>query len=561
TPVSITGTISTDGTSIIITPDLPLIENSDYEIEVYRLEDMFGNVQVSRTIRTFQTDKLNMWSGNGLVNDWIDSNNWLDGNLVVGKSVIIPVNASAFPIIDDESVDVNNLIVEAGAVVNLTGSGILNINGIFNLQSSSTVNASFIKTGGTLNVEDANVQIDQVVSDPSVTYFFSSPVSGATPNSIGTTQVVYQFNNSTGLYSVVNGSSPFTFGRGYATRSTQPLVFSGTVNQGNLSYPVYRSTAGFGWNLVGNPYPASIDWTLFKDNNINLEDAFWVWNQDGGNYGVYNSGIVTNGLTGPVIPSNQAFLVKVLLEQTEGSVAFNTESLVQNTHSYLKSASTITPHIKLAGVNGAFRDEVAFAVTSSASHGIDRLDTEKYFSITSGLFQLFSKVGSMSTVISSYPSEDLIEIPLGFKANVAGSFAIEMTNNDLPDYKVLLVDVLEDARIDFTDGGRYDFCVTKAGVDTTRFKVELIKQSATLTNDIEYEQVDIYVNDGTLFVRVFSGNSVSDYEILDLNGRLLRRGLLVDSEFNRIEGLEKGFYILSIRKENQSVSNHKIAVF
>ncbi len=556
--VPITSSISADGQSITVIPDSPLLENTTYTIEILSLEDEFENIQQGNTYRTFTTDKQNRWTGGGDPGNWADPLNWQDGNYVSERSVVILSSATSYPVISGGTYDIFNLTVEAGALLTLSG-GTINVTGEFRLMSSTTVNASFINTGGFINVNPIQVRIDQVVSNPSVTYFFSSPVSGPTPSSIGTTGLVYQFNNSTGLYSVVVGSGVFETGRGYATRSTQPLVFRGAINNGNISYPVFRSAAGFGWNLVGNPYPASIDWTLL--NNTNLEDAFWIWNQDFGNYGVYNSGIVTNHLSGPVIPSNQGFIVKVLLGQTGGTVGFNTGALTQNTETFLKSSTRAIPHIKFAGVKGSLKDEMAIALTPNASSGIDKIDTEKFFSSTAGLFELYSQVGTMSTVISSYPDNDFVEIPLGFNAKTTGSFGIELVKNKLPGYKVIILDMQQSVQLDVTNGGIYNFTVNNTGRNITRFKVQFIKQVPTTEFGTDEAKVTIFVNNATLFISLDSGKGLCNYELLDLNGRILKRGLLLDSEVNKVEGLEPGPYIIKIINKNQSVSNHKVVVY
>ena len=34
-----------------------------------------------------------------------------------------------------------------------------------------------------------------------------------------------------------------------------------------------------GWNLIGNPYPCTVDWDLLSSGDKNnIEDAIWIWN-------------------------------------------------------------------------------------------------------------------------------------------------------------------------------------------------------------------------------------------------------------------------------------------
>ena len=52
-----------------------------------------------------------------------------------------------------------------------------------------------------------------------------------------------------------------------------------------------------GWNLIGNPYPSTIDWNrLSVSDKNNIENSIWIFNQTAGNYGVWNGASGTLGV-------------------------------------------------------------------------------------------------------------------------------------------------------------------------------------------------------------------------------------------------------------------------
>ncbi|HEY9002328.1 MAG TPA: T9SS type A sorting domain-containing protein [Mucilaginibacter sp.] len=97
-----------------------------------------------------------------------------------------------------------------------------------------------------------------------------------------------------------------------------------TPTNGNLSYTSASPVGTIGFNLVGNPYPSSIDWDKFSQtsstNGIygpNVATYIEMLNPTTGSYGVYYAGsgaggpLNTNGASN-VIPSGEGFFVVAL---------------------------------------------------------------------------------------------------------------------------------------------------------------------------------------------------------------------------------------------------------
>ncbi len=562
--VPFTFSVNATGETVTLTPMSPLAGNTEYTVTIQSIADAYGNSTTVIT-RNFETDKLNQWTGGGDYSDWSLSDNWLDGSFVSGKSVIIPATATAFPVIDDESVDVNNLIVEAGAVVTLTGSGILNINGIFNLQSSPDINASLVKTGGTLNVAPANVHIDQVVSVSNETYIISSPVAGVTKASLGATDRMFWYDNTSDSF-VEFAIGTMDIGRGYLARSTQDLVFSGAINDGEVvANATFTDGEGYGWNMVGNPYPSAVNWeTITKSPEI--ENAVWIWKHFEGVYGTYSSesGVSIN-ITDPWIPSNHGFLIKVKAEYTSGSITFKPSDMGSNTTSYLKSGSTgnVMPHFKLAGVYGSHKDETAVILTSEAVSGVDRFDAQKYFSNSSKVLEVYTLAGGMKTAINGIPYTEYMEMALGYSAQNSGTYSFDMVLNSLENVKVLLIDKSCGNVTDMTKGGSYEFDVAVAGKNHSRFVLKFIQEMPSAINEPSIGTlVKVFSKDQKIFVQVPYSENQFEYELSDVSGRRISKGMITNDMINTIPVQSAGTYIVTIKGPVfEEVKNYKVVVY
>lgn len=109
---------------------------------------------------------------------------------------------------------------------------------------------------------------------------------------------------------------------------------TGEIYSGTISFPVSftddptQSIDEDGWNLIGNPYPSTIDWNSTAWVKDNLNDAIYIYEGSNNAYRTYVNGVGTNGGS-QYIPSSQAFWVK----------ATNTPRLIGN--ELVKSAREI----------------------------------------------------------------------------------------------------------------------------------------------------------------------------------------------------------------------------
>ena len=190
-------------------------------------------------------------------------------------------------------------------------------------------------------------------------------------------------------------TGPMMPGMGYFAGydAASPAVsLTGDLVSGDQSVAI--STAGDGFNIVANPYAASISIVSFLTANANIDASVYLWNDGGenadandrgGDYvtvneiGTVSSENLSDGISGnnvtaanTDIGSMQGFLVHatsnatVDFSPTMQSVASGANS----DDNFYRSADL--PTLKLA-LSGDFYNEVLFGFRADASFGVDRL--------------------------------------------------------------------------------------------------------------------------------------------------------------------------------------------
>ncbi len=164
----------------------------------------------------------------------------------------------------------------------------------------------------------SNASIDSLMDDFPITGTFDDPSTGPGIRPSSPSFFYYDETLSGSLGWIAypsSGSSSENFldvGRGYSAFIREPVNattwdVTGTLNQGEIILPTTFTDTGNpandGWNLVGNPYPSSIDWSVASgwdkthiDNGIVVRDNgsgnFLYWDGEVGSLG---SGRIAKG--------------------------------------------------------------------------------------------------------------------------------------------------------------------------------------------------------------------------------------------------------------------------
>ena len=137
------------------------------------------------------------------------------------------------------------------------------------------------------------------------------------------TWVNFKNTSTAPTWNTANGNTNFTAGKGYLVEylATNPTKkFTGNLNVGTVSPALSKSGTGIyaAYNLVGNPYPSTIDWKAasgwIRNALVSSGGGYdmSIWNDVDGEYGSFNSaglsGSGTHGVT-QFIPIGQGFMV------------------------------------------------------------------------------------------------------------------------------------------------------------------------------------------------------------------------------------------------------------
>lgn len=222
-------------------------------------------------------------------------------------------------------------------------------------------------------------------------------------------------------------------GQGYsANLAPTTLGFTGTLRTGNQTVPLTRgATAASGWALLGNPYPAPINW-----NNLvrpaELDDALYVFrssDQYSGSYVSYVNGMGPEGVN--LIASGQGFFARVSPTQTAATLTFTDAARELGYVSPVHYRGTDTrPTLALAlqaatGAPGPSTDVLYVYQEIGATPGFDRhYDALKVMLNGGQQPTLYAAAGTENLSIQGLPATGEPQaLPLGVHVPAAGRFA------------------------------------------------------------------------------------------------------------------------------------------
>jgi len=502
-----------------------------------------------------------------------------------------PANWSEAPAANKDIV-INGNLATSG---NLSGcscmvqSGNVVVNSGHSLVLTNELNVA----GGSVTFENNSnlVQTNPVANTGNITYkrnssalmrldytLWSSPVAGQnlkafSPNTLSPRFYVYDETSTTGntttnngtYVTVLNASNESTYnfisGKGYLIRTpnnhpTTPTVyngvFSGVPNNGNYSFTL--SNALNGYNLVGNPYPSSIDLNAFFTANTAVQSTVWFWRKSNGavgdgyvtanNLGYTFPGQSADGATNIAIRPGQGFFVKAT---GAGSVSFNNGMRSTNTTStfFRNSVSEMPSRIWLQVANS--EEVLASALvgyTSLATLGVDAGFDSKPFGGNASLVSLIETEGYAIQGRSSFEVSD--QVALGFKAETAGNYSIAIANKDgvfASGQAIYLQDLAQNSTHDFATGA-YNFV---SGVGTFNNRFRIVYETQTLgIDDVTANNAYVFDNNGVLTV-ASSKEEIKSVVIYDIQGRMLLKASDINANQWKATAMTKNNQVLLVK--------------
>lgn len=439
------------------------------------------------------------------------------------------------------------------------------VNGIVN---NTQTDANFvIKSGGNL------IQTTTVANTGAITVernsapivrldhtLWSSPVLAQnlyafSPNTLTNRFYVYNTPTDTYVTTGISATSTFVPGKGFGVRApnnhpttaTQWLgTFKGIPNNGEVTFAA--STAGTGFNLVGNPYPSAISGTAFINANPSLNGTLYFYAHSlsmnaqgvfpqGTNYATWNltgstvatttatnSGVVPNG----TIQVGQGFIVKAT---SAGDVTFTNAMRTADTNNqFFRTANQFTANsevekhrlwLDLTNPEGTAFNQILIGYVTGATEGFDRGYDGLAFGNTGSYISTKIEDSEYAIQAKSLPFQASDVVPVSFKAETAGSYTISLSNMDglfSGDQTVFLKDNATNTLNDLKSGS-YTFTTTE-GTFNNRFEVVYQTTLSTPQSEFAANSVVAFKRANVLNVETknFEMASVKAY---DVQGRLV----------------------------------------
>ena len=486
------------------------------------------------------TEAVITWTGT-VSADWNTAGNWSTNTVpTASDNVNIPVVAND-PIVNQDAGNpaaCKNLTIESGAILTIAADKALTVNN--NLYNNAGNTGNIVESGASLITKGVVNGLTTVKRnfDGGAWHLISSPVSNAVSGMFTGKYLQLHTQSSNTYADILATSVPLTAAKGFALYSA--INFSaqyvGTLNSGinGSAGNVTRSGSGLnsGWNLVGNPYPSSINWEATSGwTKTNLNNAIYI--ENAGLWASYISGVGVNGGS-QYIPPCQGFFVQVADGFSSGTLSMDNDVRVHKNAPFFKSSINNLVRLQVSG-NG-YTDETVVRFLPDATSEFDAaFDAIKFFGDVVEAAQLYSP-GSMPLSINTLPETDVV--PAGLRANKEGVYTIAATEvNDLPSIS------LEDTKTGiFTDllKGSYSFNFMPQE-NEQRFVLHF---NLPFTNQLENPVAIVYSNHKTIYVNL-NDTLQGTVFIYSITGQLVAAAQLNPGS-NKIDLVNSGNFIVKV---------------
>jgi len=500
----------------------------------------------------------------------------------------LPSQVRSFTTTNTSTVRLSNPL-SVSQVLTVANRGNFDLNGqALTLLSSSNgsalvVNSSTgIVSGGTATVQR---YLDPTFNTGSGYRHYSAPVSGSTVADLTTTtgfapvvNVSYNTSAAPGtitpfpnvfgydqsrLSSVTSNYSAFekgffspsdltdelVVGQGYVVQigADQLVDFTGQLNNGpktvNLSRNADATAADAGWALVGNPYPAPLDWSqVAAADRTNLDGSIYVVQSSGpytGSYRAYVNNVAASGSNSPLIGTGQGFFVRVSSGQTTGAITFRNSQRVTDYASQAavyRTTADVRPLVQLElRTSTGQADGLAVYAEAGATPGYDAQYDAGKLANSTGLNLASVSATQQSLAIDGRPAftpATVVPLTVGVPAAGTYSLAVAALHNLPAGLDAYLTDAQTGQTVRLGQQSTYAFSVTAAesvALLTGRFTLSFTAAAplATTPAPRPIAEVALYPNPAseqfTVQVPAVAGASQVQATLLNTLGQVVRR--------------------------------------
>jgi hypothetical protein len=303
-----------------------------------------------------------------------------------------------------------------------------------------------------------------------------------------------------GWYSPAATNSPLTVGQGYTVNlpATELVDFVGTLNNGPINLSLTRGIpTEAGWQLLGNPYPAPLDWRTVTVPT-GLDNAMYVYqstSQYGGNYRSYVNGFGNSSL----VPLGQGFFVRVSNAGATPRLALTNANRVTTfgPQPAFNRTTDTRPLVQLRLTGAGATDDAYVYFEAGATAAVDaRYDAAKLRNVGPTAVNVFSLGAGQELSISGLPlpgAQSLV-VPLGLTVAQPGTYTLRAEQLVNQTGTVSLRDALTGTVVRLDQQPSYSFAVAAGAAAMGRFSLLFGPQQVLSTASALSQQVALFPN-------------------------------------------------------------------
>ncbi len=442
------------------------------------------------------------------------------------------------------------------------------------------VNLSLWKStfGVTGNFTDPS---DYAVTDGGGNFASIQSVNKTTPSVSTYTGTAYSFLANAGnpVSSVALSGTTGYVAYNYAS-SPVTISYPGEIQKGSMSIPI--SSTNLNFNLIPNPYPATIDWDNIAGTG--LTSAMYLRNSGSVITTYVRGGSITNPPVGSwqgEIAIGQCFWT----QSTGGSSSLSLDESAKNTASnnsiFVRDGSTKPSAVRVQLLSKTQRDEAIIQFVENATDlKDDKFDAAKF---KNGI--LISPIGRNSYLnVSSFNTESNLDLAINSIAPLAtnlaskavglkvsdvekGDYTLNIsTENFALGYSIVLKDKFLNKQLELKSSISYSFAVTDnpESFGDKRFVIDFV-QAITAVLDEPESGFQIYPNPVvkdklTIVTPALLAGKVKSISVLDMSGRALSVEDQIDSSevtFD-VSSYNPAVYVVSIKLSNGIFKSYRI---
>lgn len=490
------------------------------------------------------------WTGK-YDNLWTRAVNWYGGTPGYRSNVIIP---GSTPFVElKDTATYNNLTLRPGGQMKLIYGKNLHLTGDLTLECDSTGMASLVSQGNLTVAGQTHLKLELAGlkgASKRPWWYVAVPLDNVTSGTFnladGINKLSYYKEDSlpSPVYVQIKDNStllhPATGYVLYQGSRDSVFTFTGSLNTADQTiYPTRTGStaAKRGFNLIGNPYTAYLNWNQVL--RYNVRPTIWLRTRSTGGQMVFDTydGIVgtANGAAGVVtnlIPPCQAFWTKVDSDNSTGELSFTRFMLYNDSPSNplrMKSSESAfeaeLPLLRLRLCKGTTHDETILLVNPNASAGFDDYDSPKMSNNNSLVPEIFSFADREELVINHtgilFQNQ---QITLGVRPGEDGIYIIKVEEmlHFSKSTKIYLLDKLLNKETRLYNGTNYAFQCDGAA-SPYRFSLRFYSPDFPLDNpEIDVAELKIYVSEQrNLQIENLNQNSM-DIVVYNAAGQVLQ---------------------------------------